>query len=146
MKLKLKKKYFKTLLKAVYLADNVRNPIENKLGKKGKRYQDLMEILIEQASPKELKAWFSLDKKGLSQKKEDKYFKILAKYDNYSFWSQLSQRMAYRDMKRNYSKKELSKMTLADKLKREEMLIASYEEEFRKNGLLNLNITRIKQQ
>src|SRR4030042_4037636 len=66
--------------------------------------------------------------------------KYIEEYDNETFWNELIDRLVDRDMIRNNKGEDLNKMTIEERLEKEDPLRTKYETEFEENGIENLLI------
>jgi hypothetical protein len=64
--------------------------------------------------------------------------KYIEEYDNETFWNELIDRLVDRDMIRNNKAEDLNKMTIEERLEKEDPLRTKYETEFEENGIENL--------
>jgi hypothetical protein len=66
--------------------------------------------------------------------------KYIEEYDNETFWNELIDRLVDRDMIRNNKEEDLNKMTIEERLEKEDPLRKKYETEFENNEIDNLVI------
>jgi hypothetical protein len=67
----------------------------------------------------------------------NKYFE---EYDNETFWSELSEKLALKDLYTKYGEEKVSKMSQEEHADKLSELYNQYEEEFAKYGLENIEI------
>jgi len=64
----------------------------------------------------------------------------IEEYDNEIFWEELADRLAERDLVREYGKKAIKKMSVEERFGKRSKLADHYEEEFEKHGLDRITI------
>jgi hypothetical protein len=65
-------------------------------------------------------------------------------YDDNSFWDELMHRLAYRDVINEIGEDRFSKMSVEERVERQEPYFQKYEKEFQRNGLDNVAVRHLK--
>lgn len=75
-----------------------------------------------------------------TQEVEDEVLPIMEIYEDYSFWEELTHRMARRDLIDEYGEPKVNEMDPLNRMELEEEFLIKYSEEFLHNGLMRLKI------
>jgi hypothetical protein len=105
------------------------------------KYEELEQYLLSKASEFKQEDYVIFDEKlkqyFTTRKHEEENDKYIQEYDNYTFWDELGDRLATRDMKRIIGPvKSISDEHWSIKHEIEE----TYSQEFEKNGIKNVNV------
>lgn len=151
IEIKLTKKQFLALLKAVYLGNWMANSNRDGSPKDPhiKDYEEIEDLIFSYAQKFRFQKYVDHDPKY-----PDKYFptgyfeeetdvdEMHEEYDQYSMWDELCDMLGERDFFRKYSPDEVRKMSREERMEKMHQCIDFYEEEFEKNGLNRLEVMR----
>lgn len=148
MKINLTKEEYKTLVKALFLANWVISAYE--VGEKPakKPFSKLEQKILSLAKDfgqdnlveydEDLKMYFN------TRKFEDELLdKFITPYDNYTFWEELIDRLSKRDLFSDYGQTELQKMEEKEIIEKLSQYEDIYSKEFEENGIENLKIVNM---
>ena len=141
MKIELTTEQYQTLLELVFMGNWIVNANKPTDAATAKEYEQLEKLVFSKAAEFELKVW--ADPEGYPSRKfeeENPVYDYIEDYDDYTFWEQLTLRLAKRDMLKKYGKEALSKMSSFERLAEEDQLAEKYLEIFRTNGLEALTL------
>lgn len=145
VKIELTKKEYDTLLEMLYIATWVISAHDTEQKPEKRKYDDVEQKIMAQAKD------FGMDKEIIYDKKLGKYFttrdfeekchkKFIDEYEDESFWDELVNRLAERDLLDAHTEKQIIKMDVWDRIGKVDNLAEKYLEEFEENGVLNLRI------
>lgn len=141
MKIELTTQQYQTLLELVFMGNWIVNANKPTDADTAKEYEQLEKLLFSKAPEFELGAL--ADTEGYPSRKfeeESPVYDYIEDYDDYTFWEQLTQRLAKRDMLKKYGKEALSKMSAFERLAEEDELTEKYLQIFGTNGLEALTL------
>jgi hypothetical protein len=146
MKIELAKDEYGALLEMIYIADWVINAHDAEIDPAKKRYRDLEQKiyafaeemgyghLVEHvASRKEFYPTNELELEGQPRK-------LIDEYDDSTFWGDLAERLAWRDLIEKEGEKRVETMEFPERFEKLENLYNHYSEEFEANGIDRLTI------
>jgi hypothetical protein len=143
MKIELNKIQYRKLIELLFLGDWLTN--SHRTGAKGDEvktdYKELEQYILSFA--KEFQSGHVVMEEAgeyfTTMKFEENLMPIIEEYDEYTFWEQLSERLAERDLSKEIGKvKKLKEEHIERKYEIEE----TYQEEFEKNGLKNIGLKK----
>ncbi len=144
MKLNLNKEQYQALIKSLYLCSAVLKSYRPKSEEEDELVEEkLLEQLLQQAGQFDLAHWIRTDEEGktiLTIEEEFTMYEQLEEFEALSFWYNLAENLAQRDLEEVLSDEDLLKMELGDELEKEQQIQDKYEEEFLENGLQNLRL------
>lgn len=146
MQITLNKEQAENLIYSMFISTWISNE-EHSESKYGPEIETLEQTILKQAYDEKWFDWIEYDKKMnlyfLNQKKEDELLEnVIDVHDEESFWMELISGLAMRDLMDNYQEAELNKMDEEKKLTLQSEEESKYEEEFEKNGLARLRISK----
>lgn len=150
MEIKFTKEQYENLLKMIYLGNWMINAIRSgaKEDPQIEKYNEIEQHIFSFAEAAGLENYIEYDKKcsqffptwefgdnpELEKYRED--------YDDDVFWHELPDRLGVRDFYRQYTEKEINKMSQKERFIKKQDFIIKYEEEFDENGIKNLEIIK----
>ena len=149
MKIELSHDQYRTLLELVYLGNWMVNSIKEEIDHETQRYDELQGYLFLLARDFGFGEWcdgeyeFPHGKNhltGAEFKNKDALFNCIEKYDEYTFWEELSHKLARRDLLHKYGPEAFSKLAFEDRIKKEDERIGRYNKIFVEIGLDALKI------
>jgi len=146
MKIDFSKTQYKTLVKALFLASWVVN--SHKTEEPDDEFERLEQYILSQGKFFDLKNVDFDEKHGKYYHNMDFEQKTLVHLDEFveeSFWDELIDRLADRDLFRAHGETEIRKMSREERFTKFHEFAAPYEEEFSERGLDNLVIVSSKQ-
>jgi hypothetical protein len=143
MKIELNKQQYRKLIELLFLGDWLANA--SRTGSKGDElitdYKDIEHYILSFSKEFQL-GDFVMEEKGeyfTTMKFEEELTPLIDEYDEYTFWEQLAQRLAERDLMKEIGPvRKLKEAQIERQFEIEEI----YHEEFEKNGLKNLLINK----
>ncbi len=145
MKINFTKKQYETLLKAVYLGIWVTTASEDDPEKRA--IDELGRYLFGFAGDFGLDELADHDEENkthypsASFEENEKLNELIDRYDDNAFLTKLIENLAGRDMLNKYGEEKIRKMTDEEFIKEEMPFLEKYENEFAKNGLINLKVS-----
>lgn len=136
MKIEITKEQYQTLLELVFMGNWVVNSMQETDAEQTKQYDHLEKLMFSKATEFELGEL--ADDEGYPSRKfeeESPVYDYIEEYDNHTFWDELTQRLAKRDLLRQYGKDGLCRMSAYERIAKEDELIDAYYELFEKEGL-----------
>ena len=140
------KKELKRLLKLAYIGSYVVSEYEDELEEK--QSENLIERILQICLEYKIEEGIEFDSKLngylLDGDKEDE---ILTEYNEFiedSFWYEIINRMARKDLVEDVGEKVFEKMDIEEILKKEEKYKIKWEKEIEENGLRNFEVSRKK--
>jgi hypothetical protein len=144
LELKLTNEQYLTLLKTVTLSTWVTSIIAENEELDVSEFEELEQHIYSQFKNFEAASSIFYDSETESyfatQEIEDSIQPILEIYEEYSFWDELTHRLARRDFIQIEGEESILNMDPLDRMEREEEYLIKYSEEFSLNGLNRLNI------
>ncbi len=150
MNIELTKEQYQNLVRLITIASNVLEVVSEEV------YDDETPFLEDEiATMQELEQYilskykeFEFDKVFEDQDNfytvtydvEEEVLLLLELYEEYSFWEELTSRLARRDMVEEYGENEVNNMDPLQLSEIEEVFISKYREEFSQNGIDRLKI------
>ncbi len=141
MKIEISKTQYKTLVKALFLANWVVNC--HKTGEPDDEFERLEQYILAQGKFFDLKNVEFDEKHGKYHHDSDfemKTVKLLDEFVNVSFWDELTERLAERDFVNTVGEKAILKMSQDEQFTEFYEFADSYDAEFAEHGLDNLVI------
>ena len=141
MKIEISKTQYKTLLKALFLANWVVNSCKTK--RPDDEFERLEQHILSQGKFFDLKNVEFDEKHGKyyhDMDFEQKTLNLLDEFVDVSFWDELTERLAERDFFKAFGEDEIRKMSRDDRFTKFYEFADSYEAEFAEHGLDNLVI------
>lgn len=141
MKIEISKTQYKTLVKALFLANWVVNC--HKTDEPDDEFERLEQHILAQGKFFDLKKVELDEKNGKYYHDSDFEMKTLKLLDNFvdvSFWDELGERLAERDFFRAFGESEIRKMSRDERFTKFYEIADAYEAEFAEHGLDNLVI------
>jgi hypothetical protein len=141
MKIEISKTQYKTLVKALFLANWVVNA--NKEEWPDDEFERFEQYVLSQGKFFDLKNVELDDKDGKYYHESDfemKTLKLLDEFVEETFWVELINRLTERDFFNALGEREIQKMSSADRIAKYHGFAKPYEAEFAENGLDNLVI------
>ncbi|MDD3845105.1 MAG: hypothetical protein PHC90_01950 [Syntrophorhabdaceae bacterium] len=148
MKITFTKQQFETLLKAVYLGTRMVNIYEDE--PQDNEYFDLQRYVFGSAKDFGLQEYADYDEeeKGAAPseafEEDESLNELIERYDDFTFLDKLIYNLAGRDMLNKHGQKGVEKMSDDEFFKEEESLVLKYQNEFAKNGIRNLIVSKGK--
>jgi hypothetical protein len=145
MKIELTKQQYRSLIELLFLGDWLVNATRTgeEDDKRISKYEEVQQLIYSYGKDFEADD-FLIEKYGqlfTTMEFEEPLMPLVDEYDDYTFWEQLSLRLAERDLQReNGPVRKLKEEQMLRKYELEEM----YQEEFEENGLRNLVVHRTK--
>lgn len=149
MELNLTKKQYEAMVKSLYLSSAVLRSyrpdpeLEKQEVEEELEQEKLLEQLLKQAPQYDLAHWIRTDEDGktvLTIEKEFSIYEQLEQFEALSFWNNLAENLAQRDLEEVLSDDDLMAMDLGEELEKELKIQEKYETEFIENGLQNLRL------
>jgi len=150
MEIKLTKEQYENLLKIVYLGNWMINAIRS--GTEGdeqiEKYNDIEQYIFSFAKDVGLGKYIEFDKKynkffpTIDFEQDEEIERYLKDYNEETFWQELADRLGTRDFIREYGEEAINKMDQEERFIKLQEFIIKYEEEFEKNGIENLKISK----
>lgn len=146
MKINFTKKEYQTLIDALEIASWVLHSHKIEEREETKKYRDLEQKLYSYAKDFGMKHLIVYDKKL------EKYFPtkdfedqspamaFMEEYDNDTFWDELINRLALRDLILQEGEERFKEMPFEEHFTKEDPIRQKYQNEFESNGINNLNI------
>jgi hypothetical protein len=141
MKIEITKKEYRTLLDVFHLADWVLHAYKTEEGPETEEYRNLEQKVLSFAKEMgfehlveydtEIKKYFPTREYEDTSSAMD----AIVDYDNESFWDELTERLAYRDLILQEGKDKVLGMNLEERFVKIEALREKYSDEFYRNGL-----------
>lgn len=135
-------KQYRTLLKALFWADWMKNAIVNVPDKEGKELQELEQHIYAHTEQFQTTDWINYDEHlgGYfpTRLMEDILQPVIDDFEDLSFWDELVHRMARRDTIKKYGLEQLQNPY--NTIEKEHPFLEKYENEFHDNGLKNLKV------
>lgn len=141
MKIELTPNQYQTLLELAFMGNWIVNTNKQTDTEKAKEYEQLEKLLFSKAKEFDLGVW--ADEDGCPSRKfeeESPVYDFIEDYDDYTFWDELTLRLAKRDLYKKYGKEALSKMSAIERLAEEDELMEKYLDIFEDNGLEALTL------
>jgi hypothetical protein len=145
MKIELTKQQYRSLIELLFLGDWLVNATRTGAedDKRISKYEEVQQLIYSYGKDFEADD-FLIEKYGqlfTTMEFEEPLMPLVDEYDDYTFWEQLSLRLAERDLQREIVPvRKLKEEHMLRKYELEEM----YQEEFEENGLRNLVVHRTK--
>lgn len=140
VQLNLTKEQYKTLVEMTYLGHWMINATRVKTIEKYDEMEQLVFSFTRQAGLQDcvdyddkMKMYFTIRKF-----EETVLLPLQEEYDDYTFWEQLSERLAERDMAAKHGEAAFAKMPGDERFKALDEVVQKYEDEFTANGVDNL--------
>ncbi len=143
MKIRFTKDQYKNLIKLVYLGNwmiNAVRLIDNQI----KKYNDLEQYILSFAKEFGLEKYIEFDEEyekfisTIDIEEDPELEEYRNDYDEEVFWQEMAIRLGSRDFVRQYGEEAIIKMDQKERFLKEQQHIITYEEEFEKNGIENL--------
>lgn len=146
VQLNLTKEQYKTLVEMTYLGHWMINAIRVKTIKK---YDDMEQLVFSFAKQAGLQDCIDYDAKlkmhfPLRDFEENVVLPFKEEYDDYTFWEELSERLAERDMVAEHGEAAFLKMPRDERFEALDKVVRKYEDEFTENGIENLILATAK--
>jgi hypothetical protein len=140
-------KQYRTLLKALFWAEWIKNAMATVPDKEGEELQELEQHLYSYTKQFQTTDWVSYDEKlkGYYPNRlmEDTLQSVIDEFEETSFWDELIHRMARKDTMRKYGKENFK--DVFDLMEKEHPFLEKYEKEFQENGIKNLKVITEKE-
>ena len=147
MKIEFTKEQFESLLKSVYLGNWVANA--HRTDDMIKEYEEIEDYIFSHAKE------FGFDEYVDDEKADEgKFFptrifeeetdiqKLIEEYDEETFWDEVIDRLASRDLFRQYSRVELEKMDGNERMEKLGILEEKWAEEINESGIERLEVSK----
>ena len=147
MKIEFTKEQFESLLKSVYLGNWVANA--HRTDDMIKEYEEIEDYIFSHAKE------FGFDEYVDDEKADKgKFFparifeeeadiqKLIEEYDKETFWDEIIDRLAARDLFRQYSRAELEKMDGNERMEKLGILEEKWAKEINENGIERLEVSK----
>jgi hypothetical protein len=146
MQIELTKKEYELLLDMLYIADWVMNA--NVIGEleEAKPYQNLEQKIFSLAKDNGLEEYIVWDEKlrkyfpTIKFDEERPAMEFIEIFENESFWEELIERLAARDLVKKYGEDKVKKMRPEERFRELDKIEEKYSSEFETNGLDNIQI------
>ena len=139
MKIEISKTHYKTLVKALFLANWVVNSCKEE--RPDDEFERLEQYILSQGKFFDLKNVDLDEKDGKyyhDREFEQKMLELIDEFMDVSFWDELTERLGERDFVRALGEKAIRTMSPIDRVTRFYEFAEPYEAEFAKNGIDNL--------
>lgn len=152
MKIELSKEQYRTLLELVFLGNWMINSIKEEIDHETQKYDELESHMFLLAKDFGFGEWsdgeFEFTQAGdvypgAEFEEKSAVFNFIDKYDDYTFWEELSHKLARRDLIRQYGVEGLSNMRFEERIKKEDELIGKYDRIFFEIGLEVLKVKEV---
>lgn len=143
MEIKLNKKQYKAMLKALYLSSIVLKAYRPKMMEKEIEQEKMLVELLANAGEFGLGHWVRVGNAGkmeLTEEKEFDIYEAMEEFEQLTFWNELAYRLAQRDVEEVLSDEDILSMEIQKELDMEMEIQEKYEQEFNDNGLQNLRL------
>lgn len=145
--IKLTHKQFISLLKLVYLGNWIVNAIRT-TDEHIEKFHNLEQFIFSLAKDAGLEDYVEFDsrfkeffpKNKLAESKE--MLTLIDEYDDETFWSELEVHLSRRDFIRAYGLEVIKRMSLHERIEKEQPFIDKYTEELEENGVENLEVIK----
>lgn len=151
MEISLTKEEYLLLLEMLYLADWVLHAHQVGENQETRKYKELVEKFLSYAKDYGLEEYVIRDphrqKHYYARKfEEERPMKnYLRRFEDEFFWEELEERLAWRDLVREYGEKAVKKLDFLTKMKKLDNLQEKYAEEFAQNGLEHLRVEKFSE-
>jgi hypothetical protein len=148
MKIELSEREYGLLLHFVEMADWVLNAYTNKEDTEFKEYSELEQKIFSHAqecgygSLIELSAEFQKYLPTRKYEEDWSVMKIVEEFENETFWDELTERLAERDVTRQIGEEHFRRLDPVDRIMKIEAFREKYSEEFTKHGIDRLVIAQ----
>lgn len=149
MKINITKKEYRTLLDVFEIADWVLHSYKTADDPETERYRVLEQKFLSLAKDMGFKHLVEYDAKTgqyfptKRYEEESSVMKFIDEYDNETFWDELSERLAFRDLIMQEGEEKVRAMSLEERFQKVEALREKYLNEFQMNGLNRIKIESI---
>ena len=144
MNIKLDTKQLQILLTVFSWADTVKMAFRAEMDEQAADIDDLFQEILRLAHEAGMNDWVERNEENgqfkLNMQKELDCYTEIERFENGTFWRELADRLAERDMLEKYGDQGLDENTMERELDDEEQQIQMYENEFMENGIMNLRI------
>ncbi len=146
MKIDISKKEYQALMDCLNISDWVLHAHKGFEGQDTSKYRQLIQTLSSYAEQMNMADLIEQDKLSgeyfPTKKYEDHgaYMPIIEEFEEYSFWSNLSFKLAIRDLIDQDGEQKVEKMELADRGSKIMQLEDWYTDEFNNNGIQNVKV------
>lgn len=144
MKILFTKKQFKQLLRLIYLGNWMVNAIRNS-NERVRECDEIEQYIYSFAKEFGMKDLIEFDQEfrkyfPTSKFEESEVQKFIDEYNEDNFWEELFDKMVNRDMIKRYGLEKYLEMSFEERIEKEEPFRQKYDQEFKENGIQNLEI------
>ncbi len=144
MKINLTKKQYETLIKLIYLGEWVGNA--HRTDDRVREFEELEQYILSFYKDFGMQRYITYDERlkmffpTAEFEDETKVDEYIEEYNDNTFWEELIYRLANRDLIERYGEDAVENMDWEERMRKEEIFIEEYEEEFGRHGVKNLVI------
>lgn len=148
MKIELTKEQFKTLMELVYMGNWLATSLHDEIPKRKQKYEEMERIIFKLAKENGLSQLVDAEEEEAfgclpSRAFEDGPVRgYIDDYDDYTFWEELADRLAVRDMELIYGRDVAKQMSHEEYISKWSEFEDNYRTEFGRNGLTRVGLLR----
>lgn len=147
MKTNFTKEEYETLVEMLYIASWVISAFDVGPQPDKQKYDDLEQKVLSHAKDfgmgKDIELDKNLKKYFHSREFEEGHtMELIDEFQDETFWDELMNRLAERDLVESYTEKEIKKMDVWDRITKTDEFADKYGEEFEENGIINLRLSK----
>ena len=146
MNIKFSKPEYEALLEVIRMADWVIHAHRTEDDPRTKKYQELEQKILSKAAEMGFEKQIVYDKELKKYHPTAEYeeqcdaMKFIDEYDDDTFWDELTERLAFRDLLEQVGEEETKKMEPLERVEKIESLREPYLDEFDEHGITRLKI------
>jgi len=146
MKINITKKEYRTLLEMIEIAHYVLFGHKTEEDPETNKFRELEQKFLSYAKDMGAKHLVTRNAKAgkyfITKEFEDKsaYMNYIDEYNNETFWDELAERLALRDLLRQEGEDKVREMSLTDRFQKVEAIRGKYFNEFHKNGINSISV------